>query len=207
MPQPPRPTFQLRPHDAYGTWESNDRRYRSYAHELLAMLEALCKEVLAKWPPETGSSIRAKQHPQLWKLARQRDRTSDTVRIYSAMAVEGFLNFYGVLRLGQAAFDDHFERLRLVPKLRALLLVCDALQIGQGDKLVVLLSKVAQARNALVHPKVREVQGPMHKPTSILVPEVAREAVTDMEAFFEEFKVAVPAAADHLILIPFDGGD
>ena len=57
------------------------------------------------------------------------------VRIYAAMAVEGFLNFYGVLRLGQNVFDEHFERLGLVPKVRALLLVCDQLDVSQQDPL------------------------------------------------------------------------
>jgi len=106
--------------------------------------------------------------------------------------------------LGHSVFDDHFERLGLVPKLRALLLVCDAVQISRDDQLVLLLDKVAQVRNFLVHPKAREFAGPLHQPTSIPVPEAAREAVANMEAFFAEFRVVVPAAGDHLTLVPFD---
>jgi hypothetical protein len=161
----------------------------------LAELEVFCEEVKAQWPARPGSSIDPKLHPEIAKLAGQRDRASDSVRIYSAMAVEGFLNLYGVVRLGQSAFDEHFERLGLVPKLRVLLLVCDALQIGRDDQLVDLLSKLAEGRNALVHPKAREVPGPLAEPTKIRVPEVAREAVANMEAFFKEFEVAVPAAS------------
>jgi len=124
--------------------------------------------------------------------------------LYAAMSVEGFLNFYGVLRLGQRAFDEHFERLGLVPKLRALLLVCDHLDVSRSDPLVLLLDNVAQGRNALVHPKAREVVGDLatHERASTKIPEVAREAVANMESFFEQFIHAVPSAAPSLARKP-----
>jgi hypothetical protein len=58
---------------------------------------------------------------------RKRDLLSDAVKIFSAMAVGAFLNYYGVVRLGEDECASHFERLGLVPKLRTLLLVCDFL--------------------------------------------------------------------------------
>ena len=201
MPALPRKPFALRHHDSEGVWASNDSRYRTYAHELLGQIESLCSQVLEQWPADAGSSITNElQHPDLWKLARLRDRTSDTARIYAAMAVEGFLNFYGVLRLGQQAFDDHFERLGLVPKLRTLLLVGENLDIPRNDPLVLLLDAVAQGRNALVHPKAREVGSgsPTNERPSIKIPEVARDAVANMESFFEQFAQAVPPMGHHL---------
>ena len=60
-------------------------------------------------------------------------------RLYAAMAVEGFLNWYGVFRLGEEIFNQHFERLGLVPKLRVLLLVCDSIHVGKGDQVVLVL--------------------------------------------------------------------
>lgn len=201
MASPTRRPFAPRPHDTQGVWESNDGRYRQYAHELLAQLEDLCAEVLAKWPASTGPSITDQsQFPELWKLARLRDRASDNVRIYSAMAVEGFLNFYGVLRLGQEAFDDYFERLGLVPKLRSLLMVCDQLDVSRQDPLVICLEKLAQSRNALVHPKTKEVRGDpkAHERSSTKVPEAARECVSTMEMFFGQFMQAVPSARQYI---------
>ena len=192
-----RERFAIRPHDAQGVWESNDGRYRAYAHELLAQLEVLCTEILAAWPSEAGASITDdSRYPELWKLARLRDRTSDTVRIYAAMAAEGFLNFYGVLRLGQRVYDEHFERLGAVPKLRSLLLICDQLEVPRNDPLVLCLDRLAQSRNALVHPKTREVLGnpATQKRSSTKLPEVAQESVANMEAFFEQFVQAVPDA-------------
>lgn len=192
-----RKSFEIRPHDALGKWQSNDRRYRAYAHELLVELEALHAEVLSKWPLEAGAPIHDPQsHPDLWKLTRLRDRTSDSVRIYAAMAVEGFLNFYGVLRLGQSVFDERFERSGLVPKLRSLLLACDALEIKKNNPMVLLLDSVAQARNSLVHPKAKEVVGIVetHEGVGTKIPEAARESVSNMEAFLEQFAQAVPLA-------------
>jgi hypothetical protein len=196
-----RKPFVLRPHDAEGTWASNDARYRAYAHELLVQLKSLCTEVLQRWPAEAGATIsNESQHLELWKLARLRDRTSDTVRIYAAMAVEGFLNFYGVLRLGQQAFDEHFERLGVVPKLRTLLLVGESLDLPRNDPLVLMLHSVAQSRNALVHPKTREISNErrVNDRPSTKLPEVAQEAVANMESFFEQFAQAVPSMASHL---------
>ena len=130
MPIRTRQQFKLRPHDPEGVWESNDGRYRTYAHQILAEHVSLCDEVLKKWPIDAGAAITDPHaYPEISELGRRRDQTADTVRIYAAMAVEGYLNFYGVLRLGQDVFDEHFERLGLVPKLRALLLTCDQLDI------------------------------------------------------------------------------
>jgi hypothetical protein len=193
--------FAVRPHDPEGVWESNDGRYRGYARQLLAEHERLCTEVLKQWPTGAGSVIsRPAQYPEIANLARSQSQTSDTTRIYASMAVEGYLNFYGVLRLGQQVFDDHFERMGLVPKLRVLLLVCDQLNVATNDPLVLLLEKVAQSRNSLVHPKTKEVVGDpaTAKRTSLPMPETARLAVANMEAFFAAFIEAVPRAANHL---------
>ena len=201
MPKRTRQQFHLRPHDPEGIWESNDGRYRTYAHQLLAKHVSLCEEVLEKWPGDAEAPITTPHaYPEIAALARRRDQTADTVRIYAAMAVEGYLNFYGVLRLGQDVFNEHFERLGLVPKLRTLLLTCDQLDVPKSDPLVLALDRVAQSRNALVHPKAREVVGDLsqHKQTATPAPETARNAVADMEAFFELFVQAVPKAKNHL---------
>jgi hypothetical protein len=193
--------FEVRPHATYGVWESNDRKYRSYAHELLKELEQLCEEVSSGWPINAGRAITNEaEHPELWKRAEHRDRTSDAVRVYAAMAIEGFLNLYGLVRLGQKVYDDHFERLALVPKLRSLLLLCDKLDVPKNDSLVLLLDQVAQSRNALVHPKAKEIVGEpsSHVRTSTKLPEVAQESVKNMEAFFEQFSLAVPDAAHQI---------
>lgn len=194
--------FSVHPHDLQGTWESNFRRYRAYAHELLSELEQLTELVENKWPSlSEGSPITDKSsNPDLWKLARSRDRISDSVRIYTAMAAEGFINFYGVVRLGQVVFNDHYERLGLVPKLRKLLLIADDLNVSEKDEICSYLRDVAASRNKLVHAKTREVlvDTANFERSSTKIPEEARKCVEDMEAFFKAFVVAVPEAKAHL---------
>ena len=196
-----RNAFALRDHSPEGAWESNDGRYRAYAHSILAEHEEVCSKILDEWPGKSDGPLKhPAHHPHIQSLSKRRAQTSDTVRIYAAMAVEGYLNFYGVLRLGQHVFDEHFERLGLVPKVRALLLVCDQLDVDRSDELVTLLDRIAHSRNSLVHPKTREVTGSLatHRPTSVRMPEAAQEAVKTMEAFFAAFVRAVPQAAGHL---------
>lgn len=194
-----RTAFTLRPHDEALGWESNERRYFRYAHALLNDLELKCDEVVEKWPVPHDQPVKdcSVHHPELARLLDERNRLSDSVRIYSAMAVEGFLNWYGALRLGEPQFNEHFERLALIPKAKVLLLVCDALCIDRNDPLLVALNKIAQSRNALVHPKAREIESLENlspRPHS-RIPHTAREAVRGMETFFAEFANAVPAAS------------
>lgn len=184
-----REPITIRGFDSLGIWESNYKRHRSHAHDLLFELEDLAQEVLAKWPEGAGSAIQNEErHPEVWVLAKRRDRTSDAVRIYASMAVEGLLNCYGVVTLGQAVFDEHFERLGLVPKLRQLLITAAQLNIPKNDPFVRHLENLAASRNKLVHPRTIEVKDLYsHKRSAVKIPDVARQAVGDMEAFFEGF--------------------
>lgn len=198
MSDPIAKSFSVLPHHRSGAWESNDSRYRDDAHDLLAELQEICNEIGANWPLQhMGFSVNDETAPpRLKELSRKRTLTSDMVRIYAAMAIEGFLNFYGVLRVGQDVYDDHFERLGIIPKLRKLLLFCDALDIPANHQLCLDLDFVAQSRNALVHPKVKEVvvAWSQHQPGFTTVPGKANETVERMERFFIGFGTLVPAA-------------
>jgi len=204
---PTRKAFALRSHHAEGAWSSDDRRHFENASRLLGELEVVAQQVIQQWPLPADQTVRdaEKEHPELWALVRKRDQLSDSVQIFAAMAVEGFLNYYGVVRLGEAEFNSHFERLGLIPKLRTLLLVCDSLSISSNDALVHLLGRIADGRNALVHPKAKEYPGyvPSEQRPSVRIPGAARETVASMRAFFEQFLELVPDAK-HLVP-PLDG--
>jgi hypothetical protein len=125
---------------------------------------------------------------------------SDSVKMFSAMSVEAFLNFYGVVRLGQTYFDAHLKRLGPVAKLTRLFFLCESTKLTDTDHLVALLDRIAKRRNRLVHPRVVEVdtQGAAVSGIGDKIPQVAREAVADMVAFFEEFGRKDPDIAHHL---------
>jgi len=201
MATPIRSPFVLRPHALDANFSTETDRFHDLAIELLDELEALVVTVNEQWPAPLDQRLKQSEAtPELWALARRRYLLSDSVRIFSAVAIEGFLNFYGVLRIGESDFNAHFERLGMVPKLRQLLLVCDSVSIATTDPLVKSLAFVAEGRNALVHPKAKELRGNLsdHLKHGELLPEAAREAVAEMRTFFREFSSLVPKAR-HLI--------
>lgn len=196
-------SFQVYPHDRVGTFESNYFRYREYAHQMLGELEDLADQVKNSWPSQHESSITSPSNfPELRELSRKRDRASDTTRIYAAMAIEGFLNFYGVLRLGDSVYEDLFERLGVIPKIRKLLLVCDKIHISSNHGLCKFASSVAESRNELVHPQAKEVDNEtdLRARSYTEIPQEARKSVDRMEAFFAEFVNLVPEAKPHIKL-------
>jgi hypothetical protein len=193
-------THELRPISSPGLWMSNDRRYRHWAHTQLGQLVTLCEKLNDIWPMP-GKAIKVKDaSAELMTMIGQRDRLSDSTRIFCSMAVEGFINFYGVLRLGEECFNEHFERLGLVPKVRSILLFCDKLVIHRSAPIINLLDKVAQDRNRLVHPKTREIEiGTISgRKWGDPTPETAINTVKNMEAFFAEFLFLVPDARFHI---------
>jgi hypothetical protein len=201
MTTPTRKPFSVRPHDGLGWWLSDDRRFAENARTLLLEFESVVAQVNAAWPKPLGETLRDGEHtPELWALVRKRDLLSDAIRTFSAMAAEAFLNFYGVVRLGEEEYSTHFERLGLIPKLRQIFLICDGLSISDQDPLVENLRLIAQSRNSLLHPKAKELAGyvPAEDREGVKIPDAARDAVRNMNAFFERFVEAVPDA-EHLV--------
>jgi hypothetical protein len=192
-----RQLFAIKPNGAPGLWFTDVSRYHDRAKSQLAELRALhnrIEEDEENWPQR--DVLKGSVPPGKWSLYLERNMLSDTAIVFAAMAVEGFLNLYGVARLGEKVYIDHFERLGVVPKLRQLLLLCDCVEIAKNDPLVRLLESVAQHRNELVHPKAREagVDGtaPERWKRPVLV--AAEESVTAMQSFFTQFHAAVPEA-------------
>jgi hypothetical protein len=187
--------FVVRPIGVLGSWATSDKTFRVRARRLLTDLRSACDEIKAAWPADVGQAITDRsQHPELWEKCEHRDTLADSIRMTTAMAIEGFLNFYGVYRLGQEEFDARFERLGLERKLRSLLLACDQIDLPQGHILIAHLERVAQSRNALAHPKTTDVTD-SQPPAPLRVPEEAEEVVSSMESFFDEFVELVPDAA------------
>ncbi len=77
-----------------------------------------------------------------------------------------------------------------------MLLVCDGIAIREDDALFVSLRALTTVRNALVHPKAKEMEGyvPAELRNGRPVPDAARDAVINMKKFFAEFLIAVPDA-------------
>jgi hypothetical protein len=190
--------FVIRPISVYADkwWQSDDFRYRQYAKELLVELIEISGEIKRSWPIDLSSSIDGGMYPEINKLVKKRDLISDSIRIFSAMAVEGFINFYGALRLGDEVFTENFERLPQNKKVKALLLFCDSIKIDNLSPLILASNQLSNSRNSLVHPKTKEFDSLPSYPdrSSSPMPETAQKAVDSMSSFFREFVHLVPEA-------------
>jgi hypothetical protein len=82
-------------------------------------------------------------------------RAATSAHLYACLSIEGFLNFYGVRRLGEHYYKKHLEQLPLIVKLERLFLTL--LSTEPSDELKSQLTTVFRNRNNLVHPKTREI--------------------------------------------------
>lgn len=199
---PTRKPFSVNEPFAPGKWYTDVGRFHAIAHVQLARLDALCLEVNSLWPKPLGQSLKGSEIGEpLDQLVKERDLASDIARIFAAMSVEAFLNFYGAARIGETEFNAHFERLGIIPKARQLFLICDAQAITEGDPLVVALKRVSESRNRLVHPKAKQaLPGDPKSKYMTPIPQAAREAVHAMDEFFAEVRALQPEASHFLPL-------
>lgn len=118
------------------------------------------------------------------------------VEVFSAMTVEAFLNYYGVVRLGRDYFKAHLQRVGVTEKLALLLASCDRVFLSPTDTLWVVTRKLFDRRNELVHPKALEVNGARYPggpvdtsglPRPEPLPATAERSFEQMRQFFVEF--------------------
>jgi hypothetical protein len=114
------------------------------------------------------------------------------------MAVEAYLNFFGVTCLGEKEFG-RFERRGPERKLETLFLECAELSLKPTDEIRLVVRRIARRRNALVHPETCEVDSPRGLEVAQGMPfsESVDEAAQDMVQFFKLFGDAVPEAQAH----------
>lgn len=188
------PTFRIRPTVYPGAWLTNHRRYYEYLRFQLADLEDCQAFIDANWPDPEGAPIAVEHDPALHKLCRRRDAITDSIVVFAAMTVEGTLNYYGVRRMGEKQFAEHFERLSMERKLRVLLLLCDGFELGRDAPILKHLARLSALRNALVHPKAAEVSPDISIDERTGRPnlETAREAIAECDAFLDELAAFIP---------------
>lgn len=149
----------IQPYDKEGAWVTNHSFlydsaqcfYIEYEANLAALKEAET-ELRAKNsfdnPNDMDSFVRH-ETSSLWNLCY---RNITAAHIFGCMAVEGFLNYYGVKRLGEAFYKRNIERLGITEKLSVLMISCQGLELDQDSSLIKDVRRVFDARNSIVHP-------------------------------------------------------
>ena len=117
------------------------------------------------------------------ETALERQALSEAVQVFAGMTVESAVNLLGVLALGEEQFLGELERRPLLEKLSTLLRVIEGKSPSGTDEMLVVAGRLADARNAFVHPKPQE--GPLRHVQRERRSDLssAQAAIEDMEHF------------------------
>lgn len=171
-----------------GGWSGFHRLYRQAAHAAVADVKESHRKLGETWRRLDAPGGEIVLHEYMHQLDAYIVLTA-TAELYCAMAVEALLNFYGVCRLGEEFYIRNLERSPIVAKLEMLLAACDGLIQPNDAELSVLLRRLSQQRNQLVHPKSREfkIERVPSDSWADNAPKVVEQTATDMEKFFTLF--------------------
>jgi hypothetical protein len=169
-----------------GGWTSPHVRHRRAARYLLADLRALLREADER-RAKASSPAEARLIGRIDELGERIHTLAEGVELFAAMAVEAILNLYGVVALGEKYYKRHLERLNPGKKVAALLLGCEGVIVGDDSEILLLVERIYNRRNRLVHPKSHEMMTPEQEARIEMakIPDDAEVTVRDMERFFE----------------------
>jgi len=148
-------TANVQPIKRSGGWSGFHRLYRKAAHDALANVRESHRNLAASWTRLDAPGGEAVL-PEYMRGLEAYIVLTATAETYCAMAVEALLNFYGVCRLGEEFYVRNLERSPILAKLELLLVTCDGIIHPKDAELSILLRRLSQRRNQLVHPKSRE---------------------------------------------------
>ena len=169
--------------------------FRDWALHALGQAEGLDVGFNPDEPWENMTEV----EQQAWQLRRNHiHRESTSAILFSALAVEAFLNTYGVIRMGEAYYQEHVERLSPKTKVSVITLAVAERLLEPSDEVLRAVDVVFKARNKVAHPKTE--QADLYDSHALLAKEAsakrvvtrARESVQAMDRFFEEFSTIVP---------------
>ena len=123
------------------------------------------------------------------------------VHLLACMAVEAFLNHYGVVRMTEEFFRKNCERLSPAQKTALLLLTSTGQPLADDAELLKLVRRMFELRNSFVHPKAKrgDLNPAAARPSTAGWPErgtqgIAPQSIADLDRFFELFVQADPDA-------------
>lgn len=180
----------------HGAWVGAHLTFYRFAHEALSeysasvdLLEARSTEIEESNRSENAESISLIVTHETHEFEERTIRKSVTVVLFACMAVEAFLNCYGVRRLGEKFYKRNMERIGITEKMSVLVLSCNGYKLDANASVLALTRRLFDQRNRLVHPKTKELQFdqfgmPSHAPPEELS---APDCVKAMDDILEEF--------------------
>lgn len=154
---------KVAPFNRMGAWITNHRIHYFWAKKYYSEFERLNteyineKENIINEFGEEQSYLDAIIHGKLSEKEEELDMLSNCIVLFSCMAIEGFLNYYGVRRLGENFYKRNIERLGITEKLQLILLSCTGYLSKKDDKIIKTIRVIFDLRNSLIHPKSKDL--------------------------------------------------
>lgn len=149
-----------------GAWRASHHPYYRYAYlEADAHAQAIENLTLAESQLAAARSATGQDEDlagdipdDLLDLHDAAYRHAISCHLFVCMALEGFLNAYGVRRLGEQFYQQNLERMGITEKLAVLGLCCRQWMIWPDSDIYRDFRRLFDDRNQLVHPKTREIR-------------------------------------------------
>lgn len=149
-----------------GAWRDSHSPYYRYAYQEADAYD-LAIERLAAGEAQLTSSRQAAGFDDefandvpddLLELHEAAYRHAISCHLFVCMALEGFINAYGVRRLGERFYQQNLERVGITEKLAILGVCCRQWTVSPDSDVHKDFRQLFDDRNRLVHPKTREIR-------------------------------------------------
>jgi len=120
-------------------------------------------------------------------------RSAMVVVVFSALALEGFINHYGIERFSRSFFDNHLDNLKPISKWLILPKLVVGRQLSTDGQSYVLLRRLFRLRNKLVHYKTQKKRiSDLIEDKDWVTERHARDAIQAVDALVQELKSLDP---------------
>jgi hypothetical protein len=178
----------LLPASRNGSWEYDgvSRREAQFALDQCQAAQEALRALLVQ--RKSRSAFPREGTEQLTAALLARNFFASATVLFACVAIESFLNHYGVRRFGPAFNEREYEGLTAAKKARVILSHTAPGELGDGDALFASLKRLYGRRNRLVHPKTHEYRPDADPPPiDAALGDAAQESIDDMATFFARF--------------------
>ncbi|MBN8421397.1 MAG: hypothetical protein J0L73_20960 [Verrucomicrobia bacterium] len=183
-----------------GAWFTSHQFFYSSAYVEFDLYEQRLKKLReAEEASEKAHSTEGKYKKDLVRhdtadLQKPCMRAAYSALMFGCMSFEAFLNNYGVRRLGQAYFKRFVERMGITEKLAYLLCIGRTEILSTDDEIIDKCRGLFDARNALAHPKTKEVK--IDDFGALPIPD-NHPATFPIKKHFEDLEACIDALCQH----------
>ena len=155
---------KIHPFDRCGTWTSSHNFYYRCAYQALDEFSKLTGHLIKTendiqnhnkqlFPQDLSMIL----YSEAYGIIQECYRELVSLKLFSCLTIEAFVNYYGTRRLGKEYYESNYERQPIIKKLSKVMDVCQSIDVSQHVDLVSKLQYLFDERNDLVHPKSTDV--------------------------------------------------